>query len=306
MFDQETKEKYRVEQFPPACALINEMMSAILPKIRQNDVLRKKLFQIDYLASLSGQIVVSLLYHRQLDAVWVEQIKQLLIDLREDFDVHIIGRARKQKFVFEQDFVIENLKVNGRTYQLKQTENSFTQPNALVNEKMIEWAMDVSKNFENDLLELYCGLGNFTLPLATQFPNVCATEISKSSIAAAKYNMDVNQIDNIAFARISSEELSACLNTGEFNKRLKEIQFEKFNCETVLVDPPRAGLDQGTLELVNGFKQIIYISCNPDTLEHNLSFLTQTHDIQRFALFDQFPYTHHAECGVLLTQKNGT
>ncbi|HUH57504.1 MAG TPA: tRNA (uridine(54)-C5)-methyltransferase TrmA, partial [Pseudomonadales bacterium] len=55
---------------------------------------------------------------------------------------------------------------------------------------------------------------------------------------------------------------------------------------------------------VQQYRNIIYISCNPDTLAANLDTLNQTHNIERFALFDQFPYTHHAEVGLLLTAKD--
>jgi tRNA (uracil-5-)-methyltransferase len=67
-----------------------------------------------------------------------------------------------------------------------------------------------------------------------------------------------------------------------------------------LLDPPRSGLDDATLAMVKEYSNIVYISCNPDTLKSNLQVLTQTHKVLRFALFDQFPYTHHAECGVYL------
>ena len=56
--------------------------------------------------------------------------------------------------------------------------------------------------------------------------------------------------------------------------------------------------------MVQGFDRILYISCNPDTLKENLTILGETHKIERFALFDQFPYTHHMECGMLLINKN--
>ena len=68
----------------------------------------------------------------------------------------------------------------------------------------------------------------------------------------------------------------------------------------ISVDPPRAGLDENTLELVAGFDTIIYISCNPNTLAENLSTLSNTHSVKQFALFDQFPYTDHCECGMIL------
>jgi len=54
---------------------------------------------------------------------------------------------------------------------------------------------------------------------------------------------------------------------------------------------------------VQAYPRILYISCNPQTLSENLQTLSQTHDVTRLALFDQFPYTHHMECGVLLTRK---
>jgi tRNA (uracil-5-)-methyltransferase len=72
---------------------------------------------------------------------------------------------------------------------------------------------------------------------------------------------------------------------------------------TVFVDPPRAGLDEHTEKMVAAFDSIIYISCNPETLAANLAHICQTHNISRFAMFDQFPYTHHMECGVFLERK---
>ena len=69
------------------------------------------------------------------------------------------------------------------------------------------------------------------------------------------------------------------------------------------VDPPRAGLDSKTVELLQHFDNVVYISCNPLTLHANLQNISSTHNIKRFAVFDQFPYTEHIECGVYLTRK---
>lgn len=69
------------------------------------------------------------------------------------------------------------------------------------------------------------------------------------------------------------------------------------------VDPPRAGLDDKTVELVRQFDNIVYISCNPTTLHENLGQIGESHHIKRFALFDQFPYTDHIECGVFLKRR---
>lgn len=69
------------------------------------------------------------------------------------------------------------------------------------------------------------------------------------------------------------------------------------------MDPPRAGLDDTTRALAKDYENIIYISCNPETLHRDLLELTKTHEIDTFALFDQFAYTNHIESGVILSRK---
>jgi tRNA (uracil-5-)-methyltransferase len=81
------------------------------------------------------------------------------------------------------------------------------------------------------------------------------------------------------------------------------IDLKSYDCQTILVDPPRAGMDTLTCDLVANYENIIYISCNPETLERDLDHLTRTHKVKRFAIFDQFPYTHHIESGVFLQRK---
>jgi len=300
MFDQQSKEKYKVEAFPPASQLINNLMIDLIALLKPNELARRKLFQIDYLSSLNQQIVVSLLYHKPLDEAWTTEMAEILYQLRQKYHIDIVGRARKQKVLLDKDYVLEALPVNKRVYQFKQIENSFTQPNAGVNCKMIEWALDVTQNSQGDLLELYCGLGNFSLPMAQNFNKVLATEISKSSVAAAQANIALNNIDNVTILRMSSEEFVQANRGDRSFKRLEGIDLSQYNCQTILLDPPRSGLDDATLTMVKDYANIVYISCNPDTLNNNLQVLCQTHKIVRFALFDQFPYTHHAECGVYL------
>lgn len=304
IFDQQTRQRIRVDQFPAASQLINRLMPALLDLLRPNPSLRHKLFQIDYLSTLSGQIVVSLLYHRALDDAWQAAAQTLRDALRaQGFDLQLIGRATKTKICLDRDYVDEELTVAGRPMIYRQVENSFTQPNAAVSVKMLEWALDVTRGASGDLLELYCGNGNFSLALARNFSRVLATEIAKPSVAAAQYNIAANGIDNVRIIRMSAEEFTQAMNgVREFN-RLQGIDLKSYRCETIFVDPPRSGLDDATLNMVQGYPHILYISCNPETLCANLQTLSQTHRITRLALFDQFPYTHHMECGVLLTRK---
>ena len=102
---------------------------------------------------------------------------------------------------------------------------------------------------------------------------------------------------------MSAEEFTMAIKgKREFN-RLKEIDLQSYQCNTIFVDPPRAGLDKATLKMVQEYERILYISCNPETLKDNLGELCQTHRIERLALFDQFPFTHHIESGVYLVRR---
>jgi len=304
MFDPQTKQKYRVDQFPAASTLINRAMPRLIEALKHSEPLRRKLFQVDFLSTLSGELLISLLYHKQLNDAWTDAARQLKAELGKTFKVDIIGRARKQKISLDREHVIETLAVNGRTYHYQQVENSFTQPNARINEAMLGWALDCTRDSQGDLLELYCGNGNFSLVLAQQFDKVLATEIAKPSVDAAQYNIEVNGVDNLKILRLSAEEFTEAM-TGRPFRRLAQagVELSDYRCNTIFVDPPRAGLDADTLNMVQQYPNILYISCNPDTLEVNLDTLSQTHAIRRLALFDQFPYTHHMECGVLLCKR---
>jgi tRNA (uracil-5-)-methyltransferase len=303
MFDKVLNEKVRCDQYLPASELINRMMSALMAELKPNPALRHKLFQVDFLSTLSGEILVSLLYHRQLDAHWQTEAAALKLRLASQFNVNLIGRARKQKIDLDRDFVVESLPVNGRQLHYKQIENSFTQPNAGVAIQMLEWALDVSQDGSGDLLELYCGNGNFSIALAQNFNRVLATELAKPSVDAAQYNIKINGVENLQIIRMSAEEFSDAMAKKRSFRRLEGIDLDSYDCNTIFVDPPRAGIDPDTLALVQGYERILYISCNPDTLLDNLKQLHQTHRVSRFALFDQFPYTDHMESGVLLERR---
>jgi len=306
MFDSNTKQKFRVDNFPVASTLINQAMVALRSAILDKPVLRQRLFQVDFLSTLSGELLISLLYHKPLDQEWQQQASALQTQLKSTLHINvlgIIGRARKQKIILDNDFVYEKLSVTGQAFTYQQVENSFTQPNARVNEKMLLWAQQITKNQGGDLIELYCGNGNFSIALAQNFDRVLGTEISKTSVHSAQINIKANNIDNIKIVRMSSEDFSQAMNGERQFKRLEGFDLTAYNYDTVLVDPPRAGLDPDSTELVSRFNNIVYISCNPHTLQNNLAELVKTHKIEKFALFDQFPYTEHIECGVFLTKR---
>ncbi len=238
-----------IHEFPIASEHISGLMPGLLEAVNNNPVLKKRLYQVEFLSSTGGESLVTLVYHRSLDDAW---------------------------------------------------EAAFTQPNAGINQHMLQWASDRLAPIGGDLLELYCGIGNFTLPLSAVCDRVLATEVNKTACRAAVHNIETNGCDNIALARLSSEEITSALNGERPFRRLRDIDLTSYQFQSLLADPPRAGLDPATRELARSFPNILYISCNPETLFRDVAALAETHQITQAALFDQFPYTHHMECGLLL------
>ncbi|KAG2444519.1 hypothetical protein HXX76_001266 [Chlamydomonas incerta] len=327
-------QRVRVDTFPVATKQVNELMAVVREEADKTPELRQRLFQVNFHTTLAGDAMVTLLYHRKLGPEWQEAAERLRDALAATPTAaaagvrpHVIGRSRKQKICLDADFVLERLTVDGRPFVQKQVEGSFSQPNGRVCQHMLTWAQDVTRPAaaaaavaeeagkegaavataggpEDDLLELYCGNGNFTIPLAANFRRVVATEVSKSSVEAARYNMEANGVTNVFLARMASEEFAVTMRERGTRRRLEGLEgWEALRLRTILVDPPRAGLDAFTVELLKEFDRIVYISCNPDTLHANLKAIAPSHRIARFAAFDQFPYTHHLECGVYLVRR---
>lgn len=297
--DDEHKRPYDLIQFPIGSALMNKLMTELMTEINADERLRTKLFQIDFLTTRSGEALISLIYHRKLDDTWIAAARSV----EEKLGVHLIGRSRGQKLVVSRDHVIEQMQVAGRTFFYQQIESGFTQPNGFVCEKMLNWAVKNSQDWGGDLIELYCGNGNFTMPLSQNFNRVLATELAKPSVQSALFNMELNHISNIAIARLSSEDFSQAMDKVRSFRRLENIDLDSYNFTSIFVDPPRAGMDPHTTAITQRYDNIMYISCNPATLRENLHSITRTHEITKVALFDQFPYTHHLEVGMTLTKK---
>lgn len=283
-----------------SCEMVSHHIKELMPKLideLQNDLeLSFKLFAVEFLGSSTKDMLVTLIYHKKLEESWIQKAKEI----EKRLNIKIIGRSKKQRLVLTNDYINETLNISNQNFFFAYEENGFTQPNTNVNVQMIEWVLENTKNSSKDLCELYCGGGNFTIPLSTKFRKVLATEISKTSIKSALRNCSLNKIESISFIRMSAEDFVQALNKVRAFNRLKNINLDDYEFDTIFMDPPRSGLDDTTRNLAKDFENIIYISCNPETLHRDLEELTKTHKIEKFALFDQFAFTNHIESGVIL------
>jgi len=164
----------------------------------------------------------------------------------------------------------------------------FIQVNADMNKRMIDRALQLLEIKPDDcLLDLFCGLGNFTLPIARFASRVVGVEANTSLIDHARINAKHNGIQNAEFrlADLYDENATLCWDVTEFNK--------------LLLDPPRNGAMHVIKQLPkkNGPERIVYVSCNPVTLARDSEYLVNEKKYSLIAagVMDMFPHTNHVE-----------
>lgn len=167
---------------------------------------------------------------------------------------------------------------------------SFFQGNPFLIEKLIEIALAGVKG--GTALDLFCGVGLFSLPLAHRFEKVYAVEANPKAIDFARKNAENARLSNVEFF---------AENTADF---LSENDFGAI--DFILLDPPRTGAEPATIEKILRIKpkNISYVSCDPATLARDLRLLTENlYTIESITVFDLFPQTHHVETIVHLKTK---
>lgn len=174
--------------------------------------------------------------------------------------------------------------------------SDFTQVNAGINEKMIQRALDLLDiQPEDRILDLFCGLGNFTLPLAKRVMEVVGVEGDLALVNHAKNNAILNQLDNAEFEQ-------ADLTQTE----LKDYPWAQKGFNKILLDPPRSGAFEVLHQLADlGAERLVYVSCNPATLARDAGELVNQHGytMEAAGIMDMFPHTNHVESIAVFTKK---
>ncbi len=299
----EQKQPIEINHCPTVILPIYQRMPLFLEIVKNNPTLANRLFQVDWRATLQGECLISLLYHRQINETWDEQARSLA----EALDAHIIGRSRKIQRVIGNSYIDDQYIVNHKNKQrkiiLRQDDISFSQPNPYINVDMLNWVQTFIPENPGDLLELYCGIGNFTCSLAFRFRKILATELTRSAVALCKHNLSVNNINTVSVVRLSDLETAQALKGERLFNRLKGIEIAEYDFQWLLLDPPRNGLNSFCREFAKEFNNVIYFSCNPNEAIKDLEAWGDCFNIVSLAIFDQFPYTNHVEMGVVLKKR---
>jgi 23S rRNA (uracil1939-C5)-methyltransferase len=166
----------------------------------------------------------------------------------------------------------------------------FVQVNEAVNTAMIQQALDwLAPREDERVLDLFCGLGNFALPLAQKTREVVAVEGVATMVERAAENAATNDLHN---ARFYQADLSQPLNSADWAA-------EGFTA--VLLDPPRDGAFEVVGKLKSlGAERLLYVSCNPATLARDsVELIQQGYRLKRAGILDMFPQTAHVEAMAL-------
>ena len=188
--------------------------------------------------------------------------------------------------------VNQNLGYRLQTWNLELAyrPGDFVQVNAGVNEAMVSQALAwLAPQADERVLDLFCGLGNFALPLASQVREVVAVEGVATMVERAAQNAVSNKLNNAAFFQ------------ADLSQPLDDAAWAKEGFAAVLLDPPRDGAYEVVRKLAGlGAKRLVYVSCNPATLARDtLELMKQGYRLKRAAILDMFPQTAHVEAMAL-------
>ena len=287
------KHKIYMDQSSIPHPSIQQLMPNLLSKINKSEIIKKKLFQVNFRTS-GTKVLATLIYHKPLEEEWIQAAKNIQDSL---LNISIIGRSKKQKVIIGEEDLELLCNYANSSFKILQNDSVFFQPNFYLYSLMISF---ITKQLEDprDLLELYCGCGGFTLPLASKFNKVFATENNRHSIRLLKESIKLNNLSNIQTARLSDDETASALANERPFRRLENIDMQSYEFSHILVDPPRAGLSTETIKLSKQFKNMIYISCNPETFLRDMVKVNRK--IESIGIFDQFANTQHLEVVALL------
>jgi 23S rRNA (uracil1939-C5)-methyltransferase len=205
------------------------------------------------------------------------------------------SNLRNQIPEHDNDFELQLIGVPYATpheLRYKVSPTGFFQANWNLNLKMIEKVIDSLKPLENKVvLDIFSGAGNFSLPVALAAKSVIAVEANPTAVSYGKLNAKLNNIGNIEFHNISSQQLS--------KKHFRNI-------DAVILDPPRSGIGNHIAKLLlnNPVDTVIYVSCDPSTLARDLGLLSEKYVVNSLRLVDMFPQTYHVESLAILRLMN--
>ncbi len=201
-------------------------------------------------------------------------------------NIKLVGIVINNKLFYGEDFLYEN--INGIFYKI--SYDSFFQVNPYIASKIFDIIKE-NINSNETVLDIYSGVGTLSLTASTVAKKVIGIEIVKNAVLNAIHNAKINKINNVDFLLNDATKAITKLN----------LSFDK-----VIVDPPRAGLSKIVIDTIKNIKpkEIIYVSCDPQTLVRDIKLLSDLYIINKFYIADMFSFSYHVESVCILKINN--
>lgn len=210
-----------------------------------------------------------------------KNVDKKIIDVLKDKVTGIVLYDKQYKTIYGKGKIQNTI----GEYKFLISPEAFFQVNNNIAKKMYDKISSYLNN-ENNVLDLYSGTGSIGIYVSKFVKNIVSVEINKYASLDALENKKINNVSNIDFI---------CDDVANVIDRFSNI-------DTVIVDPPRSGLDNKTIEYLKkiGSKNIIYVSCDPLTLARDIKNLSDKYEVKEVTPFDMFPNTYHVECVCIL------
>jgi 23S rRNA (uracil1939-C5)-methyltransferase len=237
-----------------------------------------------------NQCVLELFSSRKLRPSDQKRLEQLL-DLPTIQSIRIYGKSKELLFTAgDRQNIHFSMSTSAGIMNFQMIPGDFCQINMSQNQAMLDYILSrIDHGTSSRILDLFCGLGNFSIPLAKYDHQVTGIDLKRSSIRSAKLNCSLNQT-KAEFIRMSAYD------------GVQEQIRQKNSFDIIILDPPRAGFKEGTKDLIKlSAQQIFYIACDQQTQMRDIQqILVSGYRIKEICLIDMFPQTHHLESLVIL------
>lgn len=217
------------------------------------------------------------------------EITTIVLNINDKKTSMVLGE--REKVIYGSGYIRDRL--CGMTYRI--SPKSFYQVNPVQTEILYKTAVEFAGlTGKETVIDAYCGIGTIGLTASQKAGKVIGVELNKDAVRDARINAKENKISNIEFRQ------------GDAGEFMVALAAEAQNVDVVFMDPPRAGSDEKFLSSVVKLapKKVVYISCNPETLERDLKYLVKhQYQVQRIQPVDMFSFTNHTETVCLLSNR---
>ena len=274
------------------CQVLQPSLSKLIEPLRQLITLlqaKSRITQLELIASDDCDVVVM----RHLKKM-SEQDQQAVANWAQAHSAHFYlqgDEAQDLHCLWPQEAQAQKLSFHVMGNTLDFNVKNFIQGNAQVNKAMVAQAIDwLDAKPDETLLDLFAGIGNFSIPAAKHFNEVVAVEGVSNMVEQIKHNAQINKLDNI-------QALTMNLNDDILFRRLPKVS-------AVLLDPPRTGAAELMSWLAKQPSRILYVACEPSSLVRDAKALIDAgFKLQKIAVMDMFPHTKHVETMALFVKK---